>query len=184
VRPWLDEPVAATIARLAAGANTDHYLRWRLRNRSVDPAAARTAAHTWLRGDPLSPPTPTSRLIPAPRRALEHSDRLALTHHLLREPAASAPDKRAAAEPGPGERLDGDLAYLAGDDGAARAAYTRRVETDAGDDAAWAGLALVSPQPALRATPEIVAAVFRELNDPAVTDIAALAEWISGHGTV
>jgi hypothetical protein len=169
--PWLDEPVPPAVARLAASANADHYLRWRLRNLTVDPAAVHRSVAAWHRGDPEPPSAPPACIVPAPRRALEHSNRLALTHRLFR-----GGEVLGALQPG-GRATAGDLAYLRGDHGTARDAYLKRVETDPADDAAWAGLALVSPQRALREQPELVAAVFRALES---ADAGAVAEWISG----
>jgi hypothetical protein len=169
VRPWLDEPVEADIARLAAGANDDHRLRWRLRNLTVDPAAAQALADAWRRG--LRPPQEAlaSRLIPAPRRALESNERLKLTHRLLR------------GQPG-GAATAGDVAYLRGDVGTALCAYRNGVVERPRDDAAWAGLALVSGQRALREWPEVVAAVYRALGGPD-QDPLALARWMSSPAT-
>ncbi|AGZ39501.1 hypothetical protein AFR_06060 [Actinoplanes friuliensis DSM 7358] len=155
VRPWLDEPVDPAVARLAAGANTDHHVRWRLRNRHVEPADARALAEAWRRGAP--PPRVTSELRRAPRRALEASARLDLTHALLR-----------------GEVVDGsagDLAYLRGDEEAAVRAYRERVIADPRDHAAWAGLALGG-------APEVVAAAYQALDDPE-TDPITFAAWVS-----
>jgi hypothetical protein len=171
VLPWLDEPVPPAVARLAASANADHYLRWRLRNLTVDPAAVHRSVAAWHRGDPEPPAAPPARLVPAPRRALEHSNRLALTHRLLR-----GGEVLGAVQPG-APPTAGDLAYLRGDHGTARDAYVKRVETDPADDAGWAGLALVSPRRALREQPELVAAVFRAVE---TADADSLAEWISG----
>jgi hypothetical protein len=48
----LDEPVPARVLRLAEAANTDHHLRWRLRNLSVDSAAVRDLAEAWRQHAP------------------------------------------------------------------------------------------------------------------------------------
>jgi hypothetical protein len=170
---WPAEPVPPAIARLAASANADHYLRWRLRNLAVDPAAIGRSVAAWHRGDAEPPEMPPSGLVPAPGRALESSDRLALAHRLLRAGGGAVLGDR---QPG-GRSPAGDVAYLRGDYGTARDAYRKRVETDAGDDAAWAGLALVSPHRALRERPEVVTATARALAD---ADAEALAEWFSG----
>ncbi|MET8148441.1 aKG-HExxH-type peptide beta-hydroxylase [Actinoplanes sp. NPDC049668] len=157
--PWLDEPVAPAAARLAAGANADHRLRWRLRNLSVDPADARALAGAWRRGD--SPPRVASRLRAAPRRALEASARLDLAHAVLRgEPAYGT---------------GGDLAYVRGERDAAVRAYAGSLMSVPGDDAAWAGLVLAG---GLSAEPEVLAAAYRALNDRNVDPIT-LATWLS-----
>jgi hypothetical protein len=163
VRPWLDDPVDPEVARLAAAANTDHHLRWRLRNRHVDPADAATIAGAWRRGDRPPPAAIRSRLVPAPRRALESSDRLDLIHQVLGGPVAR-----------PGGRVTaGDDAFSRGDGGTALDAYRKGVP----DDAAWTGLALVSGDlPRL----EIVAAVHRALGG--TPDPLELARWLTSSG--
>lgn len=166
VEPWLAEPVPADVARLAAGANTDHHLRWRLRNRRVRPRDARLLADAWRRGG--AAPRVDTELRAAPRRALEASGRLDLVHATLR------------GEPAPTGATAGDLAYVRGDCGAALRAYREAVVLDPGNDGAWAGLAL-SGAGALRRTPEIVAAAYRALADPAV-DPVELAAWLGKAG--
>jgi hypothetical protein len=108
-------------------------------------------------------------LIPAPRRALESNERLKLTHRLLR------------GQPG-GAATAGDVAYLRGDVGTALCADRNGVVERPRDDAAWAGLALVSGQRALREWPEVVAAVYRALGGPD-QDPLALARWMSSPAT-
>jgi hypothetical protein len=164
VRPWLDEPVPPDVARLAAGANVDHHVRWRLRNLHVAPQDAGLLADAWSQG--RNAPRIGSRLRPAPRRALEASDRLDLVHATLR------------AEPAPKVVAAGDLAHMHGDAAAALRAYRKRVALDPRDDAAWAGLALSGGPAALRDTPEMVATLYRTLGDPDA-DPLALAAWLS-----
>jgi hypothetical protein len=164
VQPWLAEPVPAPVARLATGANADHHLRWRLRNRHLDPRDVRLLTDAWTRG--RTPPAVESELRPAPRRALEASGRLDLVHATLR------------GRPAPPGTAEGDLAYLRGDEAAALTAYRNRVVAEPGDDAAWAGLALSGGGPALRGRPEVVAALYRSLPGRDV-DPLALARWLS-----
>ena len=235
VRPWLDEAVASEVVRLAEGANTDHYLRWRLRNLAVNPTDVQTLADRWRLGEP-PPQTPVgSRLIPAPRRGLESSARLDLAHawasnhptppppnpttptdadqnnphpstdqtntqpdstHPDDNPAGAWPDTNPAGvwlgedrgggwlggdslgvRPGgdqPGGRASaGDFAYLGGDYGTAVDAYQRMILNGFGDDAAWAGIALVCGWGQV----EILAAVHRALG-AADVDVTALATWL------
>lgn len=169
VRPWLDEPVPAGVARLAAAANADHRARWRLRNLAVDEDAARALAEMWRRGEPAPRDPAPARLVPAGRRALEDNHRLHLAHRLLGGDHAGTTERA----------VRGDHAWVRGDLGTARRAYLKRVFEEPGDDAAWAGVALVSRQRALRETPEVVAAVYRLVRDEGV-DVPRLAEWISG----
>ena len=161
VRPWLDEPVPPHAERLATTANTEHRARWRLRNLAVDPDAVRTLADAWRDGRPRPAADIPTRLVPAPGRALESSDRVRLAHELLAGGAGGP-------EPVPGS----DTPLVPGSHGTARDAYLKR------DDAAWTGLAQISAQRALRETPEIVAAVYRALGDPRV-DPERLAAWLS-----
>lgn len=155
VRPWRDEPVDPAVLRLAEGANRDHRLRWRLRNLHVGPADAAALASAWRRGEP--PPPVTSVLRPAPRRALEASARLDLTHRSLRGL--------------PLDGAEGDLAYVRGKEAAALTAYRR----NPGDRAAWAGMFLAG---GLRGAPEIAAAAYDALRDDGPEPLA-LARWVS-----
>jgi hypothetical protein len=150
------------VARLAVGANADHYLRWRLRNLHVQPRDAELAAAAWSRGG--TAPVITAELRAAPRRALEASSRLDLVHATLRGTPATA--------------TEADRAHVRGDSVAALSAYREEVVLDPGDDAAWAGLALHGGEAMLRDAPEVVAAVHRALGDPQV-DPLALARWLS-----
>jgi hypothetical protein len=162
VLPWLEEPVDPDVLRLAEGANTDHRLRWRLRNLTVDPAGVAALAGAWRRGDPAGP-LPASAVRAAGRRELESNARLDLVHRHLRGAAGTA-------EPG-------DAAYLRGAPAVASAAYRRTLEAGADDLAAWAGLGLTSGYVALRERPEVVAALHRALG--ARTDPIGLAAWLT-----
>jgi hypothetical protein len=149
--PWRDEPVEPEVARLAAGANRDHLLRWRLRNRRVEPPDAERLAGAWRRGEEA--PAVTSRLVPAPRRALEASARLDLAHGTLRGvPVTGA---------------EADLAYVRGDAGSALVAYARKPVD-------WPGLILTSGLPA---APEVAAAAHAALDGE--PDPIAIARWLS-----
>ena len=64
---------------------------------------------------------------------------------------------------------------MRGDYGTALDAYRKRVMEEPGDDAAWAGLALVSGEKALVESVEVVAAVFRAAGGG---DPLALAKWL------
>jgi hypothetical protein len=209
VSNWLDEPVPPEVARLAAGANIDHRTRWRLRNLRFDPSDAETLANTWQRGLPAPAELAPSRLIPAPRRALEDNDRLALTHQLLRTHPhpdleelwsttnQDPPRSRVGGEAGDGgdaiqprEGLGGEVLGALQPGGAATAgdaAYLRgdyRTAADAylkrlEDDTSWAGLAMVSPHQCLQDRPEVVAAIYRAIAGEK-PDPRTLANWISG----
>jgi hypothetical protein len=153
VQPWLAEPVDPDVQRLARAANTDHRLRWRLRNLVVDPADAAAVAAAWRHGD--RPPPVASRLVPAPRRALESSARLDLVHRALR------------GDPQPGGRATaGDTAFVRGDYGTARRAYRNGVD--------WTGLALTGP---IRGRLEVIVSAYRLLGER--PDPLAFADWMS-----
>jgi len=76
-----------------------------------------------------------------------------------------------------GRATAGDVAYLRGDYGTALWAYRKRVVEEPADDAAWAGLALVSDERTLMESVEVVAAVYRASGGG--DDPLALAKWIS-----
>ncbi len=153
VEPWRHEPVDPEITRLARAANTDHRLRWRLRNLAVDPADAALVAAAWRAGE--RPPRVPSRLVPAPRRALESSARLDLVHGALR------------GDPPPGGRATaGDLAFVRGDLETARRAYADAVD--------WTGLALTVP---IRGRLEVIAGAYRLLAER--PDPVAFATWMN-----
>jgi hypothetical protein len=165
VLPWQDEDVPADVRRLAEGANTDHHLRWRLRNLRVDPDAVDRLAEAWRHRLPPPRGQVGATVVAAPRRFEAHA-RLDLAHRLLRD--GDPPDGRDGDLPGRRdgdlpERRDGDLAYLRGDHRAAAAAYRIAVVSFPDDDAAWAGLGLTCDDAAalLRRRPELVAAVHR-----------------------
>jgi hypothetical protein len=153
VGPWRAEPVDPDVARLARAANTDHRLRWRLRNLAVDPVDAAAAAAAWRAGE--RPPRVPSRLVPAPRRALESSARLDLVHGALR------------GDPPPGGRpTAGDTAFVRGDYGTARRAYSEGLD--------WTGLALTVP---IEGRLEAIVSAYRLLGER--PDPIAFAAWMN-----
>ncbi|MEU4694304.1 HEXXH motif-containing putative peptide modification protein [Actinoplanes sp. NPDC023714] len=162
VRPWLAEPVDAEAARLAGLARADHRLRWRLRNLAVTPPDAAELARAWRDG--RKPPEVSPIPAASSGRALENSPRLRLIRAHLKGEAA---DSAAA----------GDDACVRGDLATALRSYEMGLEKDRDQDLGWAGLALVSPHPALRSRPEVVKAAALALPD---VPIAALADWLSG----
>ena len=162
VRPWLDEPVDPWIGRLADLANSDHRVRWRLRNLTVPAADAARLAQAWRAGGP--PPEVAAVPVPGAGRALENSARLRMVHALV---------KGGPEVPG----TEADRACVLGEDAVAGTAYRKDLEVDRGNEAAWSGLALVSPSPALRRRPEVVRAVARAVPEAGVD---ALADWLAG----
>jgi hypothetical protein len=164
VARWLDDPVDAGVARLAAAANADHRARWRLRNLAVAPHTVSALAACRRAGTaPL--PAPEPAVVPAAGRVLERSTRLDLVHRALRGDGPAGPASA------------GDTAYLAGDHATALAAYAKELERTPGDRAVWAGLSVVSSDAALRARPELVRAVFLALG--AGDEVGSLARWLS-----
>ena len=186
VAGWLADPVDAQAARLAAGANLEHRVRWRLRNLAVPAPAVTALAGAWRAGAP-PPDVPEPEVRGAGHRLLEHSDRLSRVHRVLRERdqslfavggvrprAAAARGVRHGTGPDAYRKNAGDDAYLEGADEAAFAAFMGDLTDD--DPAVWSGLALVAPFAALRDRPEVVRAVWLELQKP---DLPALAAWLS-----
>jgi len=186
VEPWLHEPVDRDVARLAAGTNLDHRVRWRLRNLRVPEASTRALVDAWRRGD-RRPELPEPEVGAAPRR-LEVNGRLALVHAWLRGDEPGAARRRDGPEgdrslPADGRVRPGDTAWLGGDHGTGRKAYVSALENAAvsappGEiDAALAGLALVSGWSALRDRPEAVRAMWMALESRPRLEV--LLEWLS-----
>ena len=179
---WRDDPVDPEIARLAADANTDHRVRWRLRNLRVDPGGIDPLVRAWRAGAPRPPSLPGAEVAPGPRR-LEASARLDRVHARLRAadrggpPPGDGPQGDHRGRAGGGVR-PGDDAWLGGDHGTGQEAYISVLKSvrasDADFDAALAGLALVSPWRVLRERPEIVRATWLALRRP---PLDALVEW-------
>jgi hypothetical protein len=171
VAPWRAEPLPAGPARLAAGANADHYARWRLRHLANPPGAVDALVAAWRAGA-AAPAIGAPAVRPAVGRALERSHRLDLVHAVLRgagRPGAASP------VPGGGVR-PGDAAWLGGDAGASSDAYLSEITNGRDDLALWSGLAVVSPSRALRERPELVRAAHQALDRP---DLRRLAGWMS-----
>jgi hypothetical protein len=168
---WLADPVDAEAARLAAGANLEHRVRWRLRNLLVADESVTALVEAWRAGAP-PPGVPEPVVRDAGRRELEHSERLARVHRALRERDRSAP-----AAGGVRTQNAGDDAYLQGDREAAFAAFMRDL-TDS-DPAVWSGLALVAPYSALKDRPEVVRAMWLALGK---SDLPSVADWLSRTG--
>lgn len=175
VGPWLDEPVGDDVARLAAGANLDHRVRWRLRNLRVPEASTRALADAWRDGRPR-PEVPEPEVAAGVRR-LEMNGRLALVHRWLRDGPGGDQKLRA----GGGVR-PGDVAWLAGEYGTGLTAYVSDLENAgvtaprSAIDAALAGLALVSDRRVLRERPEVVRAMWLRLEPR--PEVEALLEWL------
>lgn len=166
---WSAEPVPADVLPWAERANTDHRLRWRLRHLHPTAADVQRLAAAWRAGGP-PPDAPVYGLVHlAAGRQLEHNDRLLRVMARLRGAAPAAGGS------------PGDRAYADGALDAATAAYRQAVVTHPGDDAAWAGLALADPAPALLRCPELVAAVYRALRLPGGEgpDLDRLVAWLA-----
>jgi hypothetical protein len=162
VRQWRDDTVDPDALRLADLARDDHRLRWRLRNLAVSGEHTAELARAWRDGHP--PPRVPSIPVAGSGRALENSPRLRLAHAYLK------------GEPLP-DATDGDEAVVRGDLATALRAYEIGVEKDRDQDPTWAGLALVSPRPALRSRPELVKAAALAIPEAGV---GALADWLAG----
>jgi hypothetical protein len=215
VARWLGDPVEPEVARLAAGANAEHRARWRLRNLLVAPETVEAVVAAWRAGLP-PPAVPVPAVRAGSGRALERSERLDLVHRMLRRPSegqgtgsSTAPQTpsvgrgtdtstapRGPGDPGRRPGRPGDDAYLGGDHGTALRAYLEELDRRRTHPAPypalrdldlWAGLAVVSPDPALRERPELVRAVYLALHEagargPEVAaggpDLRRLAGWL------
>ncbi|GIF06781.1 aKG-HExxH-type peptide beta-hydroxylase [Actinoplanes siamensis] len=160
VAPWLDEPVAAEVERLAALARADHHARWRLRNLTVAPGDLAALTGAWRAGRDAPA---VGSAVAGGARVVESSATLRLIRASLRG------DDTGTGDPA-------DVACVRGDRAGALRSYLAILDADRDHAAAWTGLALVSPQPALRRRPELVRAAALALPE---ADIAALAAWLS-----
>ncbi|GIE88074.1 aKG-HExxH-type peptide beta-hydroxylase [Actinoplanes regularis] len=162
VEPWLAEPVDPEVERLADLARADHHARWRLRNLTPSPGDLTALAGAWRAGRPAMPVEST---VADGVRTIESSPRLRLIRAVLRGDTAGAE-----------EGDPGDVACVRGSRRDALTSYQASLSKDRAHDAAWGGLALVSPHPALRRRPELVRAAALALPE---ADLAALADWLS-----
>jgi HEXXH motif-containing protein len=146
---WRNEATDAGMGALAALLGAGHQAEWRLRHLSPDGSRIAALADRWSGLDgtgraalPVSV-EPDAR----PRWSLDWQRRIREYAYRGKDAAHGAP-------------ADGDAALLAGDEGAARAAYTQAIVVDPGDAHAWAGLSLTAAagEP-LRTHPEVVRAV-------------------------
>jgi hypothetical protein len=204
VGQWLDEPVDGEVARLAAGANVDHRVRWRLRNLRVADETTRALVDAWKQGRP-APELPEPEVVAGTRR-LEVSGRLDLVHRWLREAdreraraLGTRQDDRSERAGAQGEARGvgrerggalgdrpgmagggvrpGDVAWLGGEGGTSRDAYVLALESGSETDAALAGLALVAPERVFTERPEVVRALWLALEGR--PPLGALVAWLS-----
>ncbi|AEV82032.1 hypothetical protein ACWT_1016 [Actinoplanes sp. SE50] len=167
VEPWLAEPLDPEVTRLADLARTDHHARWRLRNLAIPAEGLKALVSAWAAERPA--PAVESTVAERPRREEPHH-RLRLIRARLRG------DHRFPAEARETTTAAADDACLDGRWQDALTAYATILGQDRDDAAAWSGLALVSPLPALRRRPELVRAAAAALPG---ADIAVLAAWLS-----
>jgi hypothetical protein len=174
---WWDEPVSTEAASLARQAADDHRLSWRVRNLRCDPAPVRTLADAWLAGAATAPAVTVPVHTHASPRVFRRPARL---HLIAMRVTGSDADAPTGAVP---EASDADLAYAAGDLAEAATRYRDLIAADPEHAEHWAGLALSlhdDPGPAgeaLRAAPEVVAAVYGAAGDR--PDPVALAAWLA-----
>jgi hypothetical protein len=194
VERWLDEPVPAGAAAAAREAAEDHAAAWRAYHLCPDPGAVRAASDDWLAGRAaaavdLDRPA-TVRPDPAARWL---DSRAVLTRLRLADPAAFDELRRAAADVDlhVAGATRADLAYAAGDVGAAQRLYAAELSARPDRAGAWAGLGLAlaasrfgPASSALLRHPEFVRAVARAVaaatGEPAAP--VRLAEWVGGAG--
>lgn len=167
------EFVEPRVARLAAGANAEHRVRWRLRNLVLPEDALAELLAAWRSGRP-APAVAPARLQTGGGRRLASSERLHLVHDLL---GGGERAGRAAAGLRPG-----DAAYLDGDGGTALSAYGKELALRPADLDLWAGIAVLSPRPAMRARPEVVRQVWLGLVRLGLglgdAEVDEIAEWL------
>jgi HEXXH motif-containing protein len=173
---WLDLPVDKQAQELADRTTTDHYVRWRLRNRRPDPVAISALTNAWLAGRPcpVDPGSIPCTVAPAERR-LALGDRVRLCGLRLRDPAAL--DTAGASA--------GDVAYVRDEFSAARSAYEAAITDDPDDIESWAGLTLtliaLNLAEGIADAPEVARAVYRNARGQiAVSDLVALGRWLAG----
>lgn len=173
---WRTEPVDGVSARAAALVSAAHEAEWRLRHLVPDPATVRALTEMWAGLGPvrLRPGRPSVVVRPAPRWSEGFLG-------LVRRYVAGRPDLMtpALAEAG---ATGSDVALVTGDRSAARRANLARIEVNADDPHAWAGLGVgVEPGSPLRVSPELVRAVYVALRERAVdTDPEAVSRWLAG----
>jgi HEXXH motif-containing protein len=173
---WLDLHVDQQAQELAERTATDHYVRWRLRNRRPDPAVISALTDAWLAGQPcpIDPGNVTSTITPT-QRCLTQGDRVRLCGLRLRDPAAldSA------------EASVGDVAYVRDEFSSARSAFEAAITDDPEGIENWTGLILtliaLNPAGKMADTPEVVRDVYRNAKGQiAVSDLVALGNWLAG----
>jgi HEXXH motif-containing protein len=174
---WWDEAVSTEAAGLARQAADDHRLSWRVRNLRCDPAPVRALADAWLAGAAAAPAVTVPVHTHASPQVFRRPARL---HLIAMRVTGSDAEAHAGAVP---EASGADLAYAAGDLAEAATRYRELIAAEPEHAEHWAGLALSlhdDPGPAaeaLRAAPEVVAAVYGAAGDR--PDPVALTAWLA-----
>ena len=181
---WMDEPVPAGQADLAAACALDHYAGWRVRHLRPDPAVVAELRDAWLAeytrapivAEPAElPPTPV------PDGSWSHA-RIDLIRLRLDGAANLADVWRSVPD-----ATDADYAYAIGRYDVAVRGYRAQLTTSPDTPHALIGLGLSlaarGSDPAARALtrrPELVRAVHREVRDrtPDAPTVNRLATWI------
>ncbi|SEF23787.1 HEXXH motif-containing protein [Amycolatopsis pretoriensis] len=181
LREWGTEPLPADIARAAGRANLDHRLSWRLRHLRVADRVVAELAEAWLRNRPC-PFVPAAPPDLVPTTGSAGQARLTLTRTWLTDPdlydVYRAEPELAMAEIAGVSAAD--LALVDGDPIAAAELYRRQLASTPDSPAAWAGFALATRHPVLVSSPELVAAVHREVRHRrgVAPDPDRLARWL------
>ncbi|MEU7769269.1 HEXXH motif-containing putative peptide modification protein [Nocardia sp. NPDC049190] len=176
---WRSEDISAEAREVAADVSICLEAFWRVRN--LKPAASDVAdlVDRWLNGSPSAGDLPPAAMVDQDGIPTGYN-RLTLPHALTRHAATSA--SQCAEDDG-----SGDFACMMGNFEQAAARYVAELRHDRVRPQTWTGLAFVLPQlhaeadlSLLRERTEIVAHVYRALNDRGVTcDIVQLVDWLT-----
>lgn len=173
--PWLDEPVPAEAARLAALLATGHRAGWRIRHLRANPADVDALERAWREGRKARVPRAPDTAAPGPEGQWSMSFAMLIRKHVVR-PAVPLSDSMR-------ERgvTQADVDLVRGERARAKAEYLRRLSEDGDDLDAWLGLGLAEEScRALLDRPEHVLAGYRRLAaDGGAPDPADFAAWAS-----
>lgn len=173
--PWLDEPVPAEAARLAALLATGHRAGWRIRHLSANPTDVDALELAWREGRKAQVPRAPDAAAPGPESQWSLSFAMLIRKHVV-SPAAPLSDS--LREHGV---TQADVDLVRGERAQAKAEYLRRLSENGDDLDAWVGLGLAEEScRALLDRPEHVLAGYRRLAaNGRAPDPADFAAWAS-----
>ncbi|MEV6877016.1 HEXXH motif-containing putative peptide modification protein [Amycolatopsis sp. NPDC051128] len=188
LRPWQDEPVAASPRMWARFAAEDHYAAWRTRHLRPAPGTVAELADAWRAG--LSRPWSAATGLPEPQMPTPVPDgdwqdaRTDLIRLRLGPDGAARYAAQGSSVPG---ATEADLRFVAGQPVEAASGYRDLLAEDPDNPAALTGLGVAlgarSTSPVSRALlhrPELVRAVHRLLRDESGTSptVETVAGWL------